>query len=140
MDGFSERERLEQAIGNMVAMQVTAHDFLRERDIDPAELDRYFGERFAEGWAESRGDVAKIAHDVALNMTTLGFETSTTTSDGEATIHARWTEFHDDPDWPTPVRPALAASGVVFEPIMAWLGVGFSWDADDDGMTFRIKS
>ena len=139
MDEFSQEEKLDQAIGNAIAMFVATGAFLEERGIDPADLDRFFGEAHAEGWAEARGDVKKAAHYVSLNMATLGFQTDTRFEDGGAVVSARWSDDHADPDWPIPVKPALARSPIAFEPIMAWLGVDFSWDADDDGLTLRLR-
>lgn len=137
---FTDAEKLEQAVGNAVAIWVATDEFLRQRGIDPRDLQTFFGERHAEGWVDARGDLEKIAYFVALNMTTFGFETSRTVANGEATVEARWAEMHDDPDWPIPVRPALGASGVAFEPIMAWLGVGYSWDAGEGGISFHLKA
>jgi hypothetical protein len=140
MDTFSADEIREQAIGNLIATYATTQVFLRSRGIDPIELERYFGEVHAPGWAEAKGDLEKIAHYVALNMQTFGFETETSAADGETTILARWSQEHDDPDWPISPRDALRTTPVTFEPIMAWLGIAMSWDATDDGLVFRLRA
>jgi hypothetical protein len=54
-------------------------------------------------------------------------------------VTARWSDDHADPEWPIPVKPALARTPIAFEPIMSWLGVDFSWDADDDGLVLRMR-
>ena len=139
MDRFSNEEKLDQAIGNAIAMFVATGAFLEERGIDLDELERFFGTTHAEGWADARGDLEKIAHYVSLNMATFGFETATAFEDGGAVVSARWSADHADPDWPIPPKPALARSPVAFEPIMQRLGVGFSWEVDDDGLTMRLR-
>jgi hypothetical protein len=139
MDAFSDQEKLEQAVGNAIAMYVATVAFLEERGVDPAELDRFFGEKHAEGWAEARGDLKQMAHYVALNMATFGFSTDTTHEDGGVVVTARWSDDHADPDWPIPVKPALSRMPIAFEPIMSWLGVDFTWEADDDGLVLRMR-
>ncbi len=140
MDEFNDKEKLDQAIGNAIAMYVAAHAFLDQRGIDPAELDRFFGEQHAEGWADVRGDLEKVAFFVALNMSTFGFTTETTNEDGAAAVSARWSEDHDDPDWPIAVRPALERSPIAFEPIMAWLGVDYAWEVEEGGLVLRFRT
>jgi hypothetical protein len=76
---------------------------------------------------------------VALNLTTLGFATETTHEEGGATVSARWTDDHADPDWPIPVKPALERSPIAFEPIMSSLGVGLTWEIDDGGLVLHLR-
>ena len=140
MDEFTDQERLEQSWSNLVALLSATSEFLRQRGIDPHELSRFFGEAHAPGWDEARGDLAKTAYYVALNAVTMGMTTETTHGDGSATVVASWTAEHDDPDWPFPVKPLGDELGVSFEPIMAHLGVGYSWEATDEGVTFRLTS
>ena len=132
------RVLLEQSIGNAIAMYAATRAFLEGKGIDPAELDDFFGETHAPGWADARGNLETIAHYVALNMRTFGFDTEITNGVGTATVTATWSPDHDDPDWPIPVRPALAKSPRTFEPIMEWLGVGFTWDATDEGIVMHL--
>ena len=139
MDEFSENEKLDQPIGNAIAMYVATHAFLRQRGIDPGDLDRFFGDQHAEGWADARGDLKKVARYVALNLTSFGFATETTHDEGSATVSARWTDDHADPDWPIPVKPALERSPIAFEPIMSWLGVGYTWETDDAGLMLQLR-
>ena len=96
MDDFSDREMYEQAAANVVAFVVAADAFLTSRGIDPSELYRYFGESYADGWATR--DVGRIAREVALNMTSGGFETATTVHGAEVVVRARWTDHHEGAD------------------------------------------
>ena len=140
MDTFPAEEIREQAISNLIATYATTKAFLRDRGIDPLDLERFFGETHAPGWAEAKDDLAKIAHYVALNMQTFGFETETTKADGETTVLARWSEDHGDPDWPFPVKEVLATTPVAFEPIMTWLGVTMSWEETREGLVFHLRA
>lgn len=137
-DEFTDRELNEQGWGNAVAMLAATHEFLKQRGIDPVELFTFFGQTHAEGWGEARGDLKKIAYYLALNMATFGFSTETIHEDGKVTVRASWSEEHDDPDWPIPVKPALTDMGTSFEPIMSWLGVAYSWQPTEDGLVFSL--
>jgi len=138
LNGAGEGELLEQAIGNAIAMYTATRAFLEEKGIDPAELDSFFGQTHAPGWAEARGDIGKVAHYVALNLRTFGFDTEVASEVGTVTVTARWSQVHDDPDWPIPVRPALAQSARSFDPIMSWLGIGFTREVSDEGIVLRL--
>jgi hypothetical protein len=139
MDEFTDAEKLEQAIGNEVAIASATLEFLSKRGIDEAEYLTFIGEMFAPGWSDTAGDLKKIAHYAALNLVTMGCTTETTHEDGGATIMVEMTEMHDDPDWPIPIRPAIRASAIIYDPIMASLGLKYSWEETPKGLTLRIS-
>ena len=99
-DSFTDAERYEQAAGNMTATAVAAHEFMKQKGVDPAEFWAFFGETYAPGWAGVRGDLTEIARYVALNMTSVGCTTETTRTDAAVTITASWPDDIDDPEWP----------------------------------------
>ena len=141
MNDFSDREKYEQAAANVVAFVVAADGFLRDRGIDPAELYRYFGEAYASGWDEYAGDLGVIGREVALNMTSGGFEAATATENGGVTVHTRWTEQHDGSGWPTPVKPTLErAIPVLFEASMARLGVRMTASMSANGLDLQLEN
>jgi len=139
MQDFTDREMYEQAAGNVVAFVVAADAFLRDRGIEPDELYRSFGRSYAPGWDPLRGDVRRAAREVALNLTSGGFETSLTPDRDAVVIRARWTEQHDGEEWPTPVRSVLErATRVLFEAAMTRVGAELTASTSDDGMEFRL--
>ena len=139
MHDFSDKEMYEQAAANIVALVVAADGFLRDRGIDPAELYRSFGRSYAAGWDRLRGDLPKVAREVALNLTSAGFETSLTPDDGCVVIRARWTEQHTGTDWPMPVKPILERSApVLFEAAMARVDASLSSSTSNDGLELRL--
>jgi hypothetical protein len=137
-DEFTDREMYEQAWGNMVSSAAALHEFLTQRSIDPSEFWTFFGETYAPVWAEARGDLKKVAHYVALNLTSVGCTTETTHDGGKATVRATWSGELDDPDWRIPAKPALVEMTSSFGPIMSWLGLNFSWEETSDGMVFHL--
>jgi hypothetical protein len=139
MQNFTDREMYEQAAGNMVAFVVAADAFLRDRGIEPEELYRSFGSSYAPGWDPLRGDVPRAGREVALNLTSGGFETSLTPDHDAVVVRARWTEQHDGEDWPTAVRPVLErATPLLFEAAMARIGAELTASSSDQGMEFRL--
>lgn len=139
MDEFTDKEKLEQALANEAAIATGVYAFLDQRGIETSELSRFLGELFAPGWADTKGDLEQIAHYAALNMVTMGLATETTIENGRATISVSKTEMHDDPDWPIPVQPAIVQSAVIYEPIMASLGLDYSWEETPEGVLLRIS-
>lgn len=137
-DTFTDLEKYEQAWGNSASIIATTHEFLKKRGIDPADLTQFLGETFVSSWQEARGDLVKAARFVALNMTSVGCTTETTHEDGKATVNATWSPELDEPAWPVPPKPALVATSAVYEPIMSWLGVDFSWEETSNGIVFRL--
>lgn len=137
-DTFTDREMYEQAWGNMAASTAALREFLHQKGIDHSEFWSFFGETYAPGWAEARGDLKKVAYYIALNMTSYGCTTETTHDDGKATVKATWSGELDDPDLPFPAKPALVESSSAFEAIMSWLGVDLSWEERPDGMVFHL--
>jgi hypothetical protein len=139
MDDFSDREMYEQAAANVVAFVAAADGFLRERGIDPSELYRWFGEHYASGWEPQKGDVGATAREIALNLTSGGLETSTSSDDGAVIVRARWTEQHDGSEWPVPVRPALErATPLLFEAAMRRTGMELTVTGSDAGLELRV--
>ena len=141
MNDFSDREMYEQAAANFVAFVVAADEFLRTRAVDPTELYRYFGETYAPGWDERKGDIDATAQGVALNMTSGGFEASTVSENGGVTVRSRWTDQHDGSDWPTPVKPALEkAIPMLFEAPMAHVGVRMTARPSSNGIDLMLAA
>jgi hypothetical protein len=139
MEGFSNREMYEQAAGNCVALLVAADKFLRSRGIDPAEFYRFFGESYASDWDRRKGDIEGTVQSVALNMTSAGFDASPVTENGAVTVHSRWTEQHEDSEWPTSVKPVLEnAIPLLFEAPMAHAGVQMTAAKSSEGVDLRI--
>jgi hypothetical protein len=89
IDEFSDQEKYQQAWENVVSMVAATHQFLQQRGIDPSEMATFFGQTFASGWSEVRGDLEKIGRYVALNMTSLGCATETNSAEGKVTVTAR---------------------------------------------------
>jgi hypothetical protein len=138
MDDFSDRQMYEQAAANVVALVVAADAFLASRGIEPTEFYRFFGESYADDWRDA-DEIGKAAHDVALNVTSGGFETSSAIDGDAAVIHARWTEQHADGTWPTPVKAALeSALPVLLEAPMATAGMSMKTAASVDGLEIHI--
>jgi hypothetical protein len=138
MDDFSDRQMYEQAAANVVALIVAADAFLSSRGIEPTEFYRFFGESYADGWRDA-DEIGRAAHDVTLNVTSGGFETSSGIDGDTAVIHARWTEQHDDGAWPTPVKAALErALPVLFEAPMATAGMSMKTAASVDGLEIHV--
>jgi 2,4-dienoyl-CoA reductase-like NADH-dependent reductase (Old Yellow Enzyme family) len=138
MDDFSDREMYEQAAANVVALIVAADAFLSSRGIDPTAFYRFFGESYADEWRDA-DEIGKAAHDVALNVTSGGLETTSTVDRDTAVIRAAWTKQHDDGTWPTPVKPALeAALPALFEAPMAAAGMAMKTAASVDGVEIHI--
>jgi hypothetical protein len=138
MDDFSDREMYEQAAANVVALVVAVDAFLSSRRIDPTDFYRFFGEAYAAAWRDA-DEIGKAAHDVALNVTSGGFETSSTVEGDAAVIRARWTEQHADGEWPAPVKRALEiALPALFEAPMATAGMRMKTAASADGLEIHI--
>jgi hypothetical protein len=141
MNDFSDREMYEWAAGNAVALLVAGDAFLPERGIEPSEFYQYFGESYASGWDAYSGDLGATAREVALNMTSAGFESSIETGQPDAVVHATWTEQHDGTAWPTPVKPALErAIPVLFEAAMARVGTRMTASPSADGIDLRLAA
>lgn len=112
-------------------------DYLREKELSPADFAHGLGQRFAPGWEEMRGNMHEIAYYVALNAISIGSELKRyDVSDDEATIQLAMNaavDYGEDVD----VLPHI------YVPIMESLDLDYEWEnsREQESMvrTFRLR-